>query len=157
MVSIRISSFYSGALSILASILTVNSYAAPRTFQLIEDATDGLGVYYCFYEVMACGRPVDIERRLVTNIGDFDNQLYTAIKKDLVLVREGGNSPKFPFRVYKACVGDCLLPMAYQSDEHKAETERAEIAERTRVALEEIERQIALEERALEALNSESI
>ena len=152
MVSIKISSFYLGALSILASISTANSYAGPRTFGLMEHVLDGLGVFYCFHEEMAC-RSIDIERRLVANIGDFDNKLYTAIKEDFVLVLEEAPNPKFPFRVYKACVDDCSLPLAYQSDEHKAETERAEIAERTRVALEEIERQIALEEQALQVLN----
>jgi hypothetical protein len=119
----------------------------------MEIALDGLGVDYSFDEIMACGRFAEIERRLVPNLGDFDNQLYMAIKKDLVLLREWGNLPKFPARVYEACVGDCSLPLVYQSDEYKAETEKSEIAERTRTALEEIERQIVLEEQALRILN----
>jgi hypothetical protein len=150
-VSLMSGSLYLSILSILA-FLTANSYAGPRNFGLIEHVHDGLGVQYCFHEEMACGL-VDIERRVVANIGDFDNQLYTVIKQSLVLVREEGNLPKFPFRFYKACVDDRSLPLAYQSEEYKAETERSEIEERTRVALQGIERQIALEEQALQALN----
>jgi hypothetical protein len=152
-VSLKYSFRYLGVLSVLAYVLTSNSYSAPRKFRLMEIALDGLGVDYSFDEIMACGRFAEIERRLVPNLGDFDNQLYMAIKKDLVLLREWGNLPKFPARVYEACVGDCSLPLVYQSDEYKAETEKSEIAERTRTALEEIERQIVLEEQALRILN----
>jgi hypothetical protein len=141
-------------LSILVTALTANAQGAPRTFGFMESALEGIGIWCCLVEEKNCS--IDIERRLVTKIDDFDNQLYTAIKGDLVLIREFGSNPNFPCRYYKACLDDCRLPLAYQSDEHKAETEKSEIAERTRAALEEIERQIVLEQQALRALNEKS-
>ncbi|MEO5968427.1 MAG: hypothetical protein ABIQ95_00750 [Bdellovibrionia bacterium] len=132
-----------------------SSYAAQRTFLLCETPV-GNEIYMCLAETRSNEHAIDIERRLVTNRENFDNKLFLAIKANFVVKGEYPTCEGM-HRVLTASVNDCDLPLAYQSDEYKAESETAEIQEQTRVALAELERLIAVEEQALQTLNDESI